>query len=68
MTVVSWTYLDREGNAVGASPGFGSAEDAEAWLSVEWARLAGEGVAAGELADRETGDVAYRMSLSDPDD
>ena len=59
----SWTYLDGDGNEVGASPGFGSQEEAEAWLAQQWEALADDGVRAVELTDPGTGVVSYRMSL-----
>ena len=65
--MVSWTHLDGDGNEVGASPGFGSQQEAEAWLADHWAELADGGVQAVELVDHQTGMVAYRMSLSEPD-
>jgi hypothetical protein len=64
--VLSWTYLDDDGDEVGASPGFGSREEAEAWLSSSWSSLADDGVATVVLIEGD--DEVYRMSLSAADD
>ncbi len=63
MSTFTWVLLDAGGSELRTSDVFESKEDAEAWMGVEWASLAGEGAEFVSL--REDGNQLYKMSLSE---
>ena len=60
----AWTYLDSNGNPMGASGRFEDADSAESWLGMSWQGLAEFGVEEVELHDHSRGERVYRMGLA----
>jgi hypothetical protein len=58
-----WRYLDGSENEVGESQPFEDRDDAESWLSQEWAGLHERGIEEVVLFDAQSNEAVYRMGL-----
>jgi hypothetical protein len=61
--VFVWRYLDEAGEEKGSSDRFAERDQAESWLSEEWAGLRDRGVEEVVLFDDDRGEPVYRMGL-----
>ena len=61
--MLTWRYLDADGEETGRSAEFADRDEAESWMGQAWSDLLDQGVEEVALHDEERGRRLYRMSL-----